>query len=195
MLTADLTREESYVPKELLTPNPNHPFRDILQQFENHVQNSFATTLRNITPKQLKILEQWIVQSQRIMVYGVGSSLVVSQDVYQKFLGLGFTVSRPNDFHMAATTLGHFNPKDLVVLISLSGHPSEILEIADMARNRNINIFSITEFMPRNPLGHKSSLTLYIHSLMPSPGHASDPALVISIGVVEFLFLYLHRNR
>ena len=196
LLTADVVRHEGHVSAVHFSEiQPDTPFSDIVQVFEQRAIASVRGTLRNISEEHLEMARQWIVGAERILVYGVGASAVVAQDFHQKLIRLGLAAFRAEDFHMTATSAGQFQPHDLVVVVSHSGETSEVLEIAEIARRRHVQLIALTRFAPRNPLAEISPLTFYISAEEPLQRISATYSVLASLVIVDTIVLYLANKH
>jgi RpiR family carbohydrate utilization transcriptional regulator len=83
-------------------------------------------------------------EGRRIEFYGVGNSGIVAQDAQHKFFRLGVHATAVSDGHvqvMSATMLG---PGDCAVVISNSGRSRDLLDAAEIARQRGATTILIT---------------------------------------------------
>lgn len=192
LLTADVVREEMGDDgKRFSEISPHTPFTQLLHNFEAAILQSIRETMRSLPEDHLQMLADWVITAPRLVVYGVGASAVVGMDCYQKLLRMGFNVAWVEDFHMAAVAVSQLGPTDVAIVISYSGETSEVLEVAQMARDRAVRIVAATRFSNRNPLEDIADLTFHVHALEPVLRVGATGSLLASLAVVDTIMLFI----
>ena len=125
---------------------PGSPFHAVMGELQQSLTSSIQRTLSGLTEEALKTVSALIHQNGRILAFGCGASAVVAKDIQQKFQRLGCNIWAVEDFHTAATMTAQFGPHDLLLAVSYSGHTSDVLEVAKIARQRGANIVVITQY-------------------------------------------------
>jgi DNA-binding MurR/RpiR family transcriptional regulator len=104
-----------------------------------------------------------ISKAERVDFYGVGTSGIIALDAHNKFVRinkLSMSSSDPHDQILCATSL---KKDDVAVLISYSGDTKDILETAEIVKQTDATIISITCYS-KNPLSQKADICLYSSS-------------------------------
>lgn len=112
---------------------------------------------------KVKTINHLIMQSPRILIYGIGDSAI-----YCEYLMNGYRVANKKcEFNMhrhnTLSELETMSSKDLLILISVSGESPQIIEIARRAKERDIKMVSITDFR-KNSLQRIVDHTLFFSS-------------------------------
>jgi RpiR family transcriptional regulator, carbohydrate utilization regulator len=81
---------------------------------------------------------------QRIEFYGVGNSGIVAQDAQHKFFRLGVSAAAVSDGHVQVMSTTMLKPGDCAVIISNSGRSRDLLDVADIARQKGATVIVIT---------------------------------------------------
>ena len=89
-----------------------------------------------------------LIRARRIAFIGLGSSGIIAQDSYFKFLRIGMSCIAPCDNHTMRMITAIMEPNDVIVAISHSGETAEILTLVDIARARGLKILALTEHHP-----------------------------------------------
>ncbi|WP_342133284.1 SIS domain-containing protein [Hydrogenophaga sp. OTU3427] len=115
------------------------------------LDNSMAAFLRYRHDAQPEALERAAVllerawrNNGRIEFYGVGNSGIVAQDAQHKFFRLGVNTIAYSDGHMQVMSASLRGPDDVVVVISNSGRTRDLIDAADIARQRGAQVIVIT---------------------------------------------------
>lgn len=104
-----------------------------------------------------------ICKAERVDFYGAGTSGIIALDAHNKFVRihkLSMSSQDPHDQILCATSL---KAGDVAVLISYSGDTKDILETAEVVRQTDATVISITSYS-KNPLSQKADICLYSSS-------------------------------
>ncbi len=108
-----------------------------------------------------------LVAAQRVELHASGHSAVVAQDALFKFLRLGLPTSACTEPRVQQLAAAVLHPGAVVLIISSSGRVTELLAVADMARERGAQVVAITA--NQSPLARKADVALIVD-------HAEDVA-------------------
>ena len=85
-------------------------------------------------------------KTQRICVFGAGSSAYVGEDVANKFTRLGKFVQASYDPHAQVTYAVSLGPGDVAIGISHSGKTMQVIETLRLAKEQGATIICITNY-------------------------------------------------
>lgn len=97
--------------------------------------------------------------AERIVFFGVGSSMITAMEATNKFMRITPKVECINDPHLQAMRAALLTPNDIAVAISYSGSTKDTIEVVDIAKNSGAKIICITRFI-KSPLTTHSDITL-----------------------------------
>lgn len=100
-----------------------------------------------------------LVQAERILFFGVGSSLMTAMEAHIKFMRITNKSMCSIDSHLQMMTASLMTERDVAVMISYSGSTKDTIEVAQKAKERGAHVISITRF-EKSPLTASSDLTL-----------------------------------
>ena len=100
-----------------------------------------------------------MLQAERIVFFGVGSSMITAMEATNKFMRITPKVECINDPHLQCMRAALLTPQDIAVAISYSGSTKDTIEVVDIAKNRGAKIICITRFI-KSPLTTHSDITL-----------------------------------
>lgn len=134
---------------------------------------------------------QYLYEAERIFVYGSGDmQRAVAKQMKRMFLS-----SEEIIYDFEGRTFDHsfyqvVTPRDVVILISLSGNNRRILEIANRLKMLNVKIISITE-LKSNELYTMSDASLYVSAtnLNILKNHPQYQITTLFFIIVELLFI------
>ncbi|WP_182199734.1 MurR/RpiR family transcriptional regulator [Paraliobacillus salinarum] len=106
----------------------------------------------------------WILQANKIHVFGLGSSGLSGEELKFRLSRMGLNISAYVDSHSMIIASSILTENDVVIAISSSGQTKEILEAVELANRKKANIISITNYA-ETPLTNHSDLALYTSSI------------------------------
>lgn len=147
-----------------------------------------------LDPAALRDAARTVGDARRVVLYGVGASGLVAEDLHHKLERIGVLSSTAHDPHNALTLASVLDERDVVVLVSHSGTTTEVLDVATEAQRRRARIVAIT--------GHHHSVLadLAHHVLLGVAGAESDlrPAAMGSrmsqLAIVDALFIVVAQH-
>ena len=96
-----------------------------------------------IDKKELEKAADSIVNANKIIFYGVGGSATPAMDGAYKFTRLGFTAMMLSDFHMMLPLVTNLKEGDIFVAISTSGRTKDVLEMAQYAKSKGLQLLRL----------------------------------------------------
>ncbi|MEF9990954.1 MAG: MurR/RpiR family transcriptional regulator [Romboutsia sp.] len=111
--------------------------------------NSNISTLTNtvdiINDENIRECSNLIINAKRIYFIGIGYSGIIAQDSNYKFMRIGLNCTSFDSSHTMIMMASIMEEGDLIVAISHTGETKEIIKTAQIAKNNNVKIISITE--------------------------------------------------
>ncbi len=126
-----------------------------------------------------------LLKAQRIEFYGFGNYAVVAQDAHYKFLRFGVPTAAYSDGRMAAMAASALGKSDLVVAITGSGKPADLLEAVDIALSRGAEVISLAP--SHSPLAKRSSVSIAIDHPEDVEIHIPMISRILYLVVVDIL--------
>ena len=100
-----------------------------------------------------EILEK-LIKSKRIIIYGMGMSSYIGKMFQVKLLLYGMNSEQYDDSRFMRISAANLNPEeDVVLVLSRSGKPPELLEAIVTAKTKKVSMILVTENSD-SPLGH-----------------------------------------
>lgn len=96
----------------------------------------------------------------RIEFHAVGHYAPVAMDAQFKFLRFGLSCNAYTDARLQLLAAGVLRPGDVAVIISASGRVNELVEVAEVARERGAQVVAITA--SQSPLAKKADIALIV---------------------------------
>lgn len=125
---------------------PNENITDTKIKLLGNAIQSMQSTIEQINDEVIKDVVELIDDSELILVYGVGASFLVAENINQKFSRLGKTVINSLDIHMLITLLTSNKKKMLLICISNSGDTKEVISLVKQAKKNKVPTIGICQF-------------------------------------------------
>jgi DNA-binding MurR/RpiR family transcriptional regulator len=116
-------------------------------------------TMERIDFGALSRTVELLIMANRVLVSGVGTSLVTGLDVVNRFLRITDKFYCYHDSHQQTMAASLLTEKDILLAISFSGSTKDMVLISETAKERNAKIVCITRF-EKSPLSKLSDITL-----------------------------------
>lgn len=116
-------------------------------------------TFALINEKRISQVTDWLVDAQRIMFFGVGSSYHTALEGCYKFMRITSKAGIFSDTHMQYVSASLMSEKDVAIIVSSSGATKETVDMAQLAKNNGAKTVCLTRFLS-SPLIEYSDITL-----------------------------------
>ncbi|MDF2722238.1 MAG: transcriptional regulator [Paenibacillus sp.] len=121
--------------------------------------NALNETYSLIDTAKIERAIDHLIQAQRVLFFGVGSSLMTAMEANIKFMRITNKTACSIDSHLQIMSAALMSEQDVAVIISYSGSTKDTLEVAKKAKESGAVVISITRF-EKSPLTSYSDLTL-----------------------------------
>jgi len=136
---------------------------DTLGQVASKVLSSNISALNEtynlIDHKKMEQAIDYFVQAEKVIFFGVGSSLMTAMEAKIKFMRITNKTECTIDSHLQMMSAALMTKRDVAVIISYSGSTKDTIEVAMKAKESGATVISITRF-EKSPLTSYSDLTL-----------------------------------
>lgn len=162
--------------------------------------DGYTRAINDISKRDFTGACKLIYEANRVFVYGSGDiQMAVARQLKMMFLHGGECLYDFEGLSMDATFFSLVNPNDLVILISLNGESSNVVELAKKMKLNNVKIVSITK-LKDNTLASLSDENIYITTSQINfdNDHRSFESTTILYIMSEILFVkysLYKRNR
>ncbi|GGI65254.1 MULTISPECIES: MurR/RpiR family transcriptional regulator [Enterococcus] len=160
----------------------------------SHIQ-AIEESYQLLDAKMLQQMIEMMEESKKIYFFGVGDSLQIAQDAWNRFIRITDKVSIINDPHMQSMAISLGGPEDLLVLFSYSGATKDIIHIAKQAKEAGVKVVCITHFKQSPLIAYTDAYLLCGSKESPLEG-GSTSVKVGQLFLVDLLFqTYRSRNK
>lgn len=165
-------------------------FGSILHSVEDSNIHSIQNTLRLLREVDVQATVEALYHAKRTLSMGVGASEVVADDIAQKLMRIGLPINTAHDFHQAAMLAAQLRQGDVFLAVSYSGTTSDIIEVAQIAKDNHAMVIALTRFGD-TPLSHLADICLYISAVEPKVRVAATASRISALVIVDTVFIYL----
>lgn len=172
------------------------PANEIKSKLFNRAAYTLKTTETLLDDQTLETIAEKLRQCKKLVVFGVGASHIVAEDIFQKFTRAGMNVVHSSDAHIIATTLaGSNNEGTLMIGISNSGQNRETLKLAQVARHYHVPIIGMTSRKDSELANEADECLFHDASSDRSLRLAATSSLIAQLITVDTLFYtYLAKD-
>ena len=134
-----------------------------------------------------------LVKARRVEFYTVAQYGGVAQDAQYKFLRFGIASAAHTDPRMQMLAAGVLKPGDVAVVISSGGRLPELLEVADLARQRGATVVAITA--SQSPLARKADTVLAVDHVEDSTTQVPMVSRILQLLMIDILSVGVALRR
>lgn len=166
---------------------PGDDLSVIISNISLNNRKSIEDTLSVIDRDEVARAVDMLRNCSRIMLFGIGASGLVCQDMEQKFTRINKICHAYTDAHsqlMAATLIG---PEDVAVFVSNSGRTSDVLDALEIVKKNHAKTIAITKYN-KSELAEKSDIVLSISTPEVTFRSGAMGSRIAMLTVVDILF-------
>ena len=134
-----------------------------------------------------------LVKAQRVEFYTVAQYGGVALDAQYKFLRFGIPSAAHTDPRLQTLAVSVLKPGDVAVVISSGGRLPELLEVADIARQRGASVVAITA--SQSPLARKADSVLAVDHVEDSATQVPMVSRILQLLMVDILAVGVALRR
>lgn len=174
----------------------DEPANEIKNKLFNRAAYTLKTTETLLDDQTLETIAEKLRHCKKLIVFGVGASHIVAEDIFQKFTRAGMNVVHSSDAHIIATTLaGNSNEETLMIGISNSGQNRETLKLAQVARHYHVPVIGMTSRQNSDLANYADACLFHDASSDRSLRLAATSSLIAQLITVDTLFYtYLAKD-
>ncbi|XKM14071.1 MurR/RpiR family transcriptional regulator [Orbaceae bacterium ac157xtp] len=123
---------------------------DVNKKVQLLEKSSIDETHAMVNLDALEKAVELIINSNRIIIFGVSSSGLVGKELEYQLIKIGKAVNCHFDAHIQFNIADTMGEKDLIIVISHSGETAECIELLRVAKRNNIPSIAITKMGQSN---------------------------------------------
>lgn len=147
--------------------------------------------------KAIETVISVLMDSQKIYVYGIGSSALAAEDIRQKWTRLGKTVIFDKDKYILSQQMVNDRESSIFFGISNSGKNKEVLSLVDEAKSLNILTVGLAQ-IGQNDLSKKVDVVLQTAKTEEMEnyryGSGATHSILVQLVTIDILFHFYLRK-
>jgi RpiR family carbohydrate utilization transcriptional regulator len=150
--------------------NPGKP--TVWQIILDDIHRAINTAERQLVVADFERAAEVIASSNQLITLGVGGgSTTIANEAKHRFFRLGVAVSHYSDGQLMRMVAATLDKRDVVLAISATGKPKEIIDAVTIAREYGATIIAVTK--PNSPLAAAANISLGLY--VPETPNALKP--------------------
>lgn len=155
----------------------------------NHVR-SVSDTAKLLDYSKLRTAIDKLHHAKRIDLYGVATSGIVAEDLYQKLIRIGKAAAVFTDPHMQQTSAASLQLGDVAISFSYSGETPETIAALSSAKEQGATTISVTKY-GTSTLASIAEISLFISSSEAGMRRGDMASRMAQLHLVDVLFVGL----
>ncbi len=166
----------------------------IVEQVTARNMLSLKNTISLIDAKSLEDCVSAIDETPCLFLFGVGSSLLVAQDAYLKFLRVDKLCVINADWDAQLVQARNIKPGYTALMISYSGRTKEMIRCAEKIIEAGAKLILVTKY-DVSPLAKMADICLYVASSETPFRSGAMSSRIAQLNVIDIIYTaYLNRN-
>ena len=166
---------------------------DIFKKRINDISVALQNTETVLDEKQLEATAQAIMNSKRIIVFGLGNSAAIAQDAAHKFLRLGFNAQACCDNHMQAIIATHLDRNSVAIGISHSGSSKDIVDALQLSKIGGATTICITNY-GNSPIVKACDYKLFTRAKETQHSILAMSSRIAQLTILDSIYTYIVVN-
>jgi DNA-binding MurR/RpiR family transcriptional regulator len=134
-----------------------------------------------------------IMNSKRIVIFGLGNSASIAVDAQHKFLRVGLNASACNDNHMQAIIASHLGEDCVAIGISHSGYSTDIVQALKLSKMNNATTICVTNH-GMSPILQVSDICLFTKSAETKHSLLAMSSRIAQLTIFDAIYTYIIAN-
>jgi Transcriptional regulators len=156
--------------------------------------NTLKQTYENIDMAIINTVAEALDKAEHIAIFGAYYSQLVARDCQYKFLRLNKFATAFSDEENQLADAQDLNAGDVALLFSVSGHTQNLLEICQIAKNRNATTIIITN-KEKSPLAKIADYIIKLGGSESDFTRSSTSGRIACMSIVDILYTALAYKR
>ena len=163
---------------------------DIFKKRINDISVSLNSTESVLDAEKLELTAKAIMNSKRIIVFGLGNSAAIAQDAAHKFLRLGLNAQACCDNHMQAIIATHLDRQSVVIGISHSGSSKDIVDALELSKIGGATTICITNY-GNSPIVKSCDYSLFTKAEETQHSILAMSSRIAQLTILDSIYTYI----
>ncbi|GGM28087.1 putative HTH-type transcriptional regulator [Paraliobacillus quinghaiensis] len=137
---------KNYKKKKIPDVTKTDNVKEVVEKVTNKNILSLEETANLLDYDVIEACVELIHNCEKIVLFGIGASLIVAKDAQLKFTRINKMVYVAEDWHTQLLMARNMTPNDIGIVISYSGETQEMIKCAKTAKENHAKLISITKY-------------------------------------------------
>lgn len=164
---------------------------DDIGEIINKVTHKNVNTLEQaedlIDEHTIKTCVNHLFDSERIVIFGIGASLLVAKDAQLKFTRINKMACVNEDWHTQLLMAKNLTERDVALVISYSGQTKEMITCSEVAKENGATVLSITN-TDESPVNQLADYSLYVPKNELSFRSGAMSSRISQLNLIDIIF-------
>jgi DNA-binding MurR/RpiR family transcriptional regulator len=157
------------------------------------ISNSLHNTETVLDASALELAAKTIMNAERIVIFGLGNSAAIAQDVAHKFLRLGLSAQSCCDNHMQAIVASHLKRGSVAIGISHSGESRDVVEALSLCKICGATTICVTNYGSA-PIVNVSDISLFTKADETKHSILALSSRIAQLAIFDSIYTYIVLN-
>lgn len=162
-------------------------FDDIIHKITSINIQSLHETERLMDPKVLKSCVELMRRSEKVLFFGLGASWLAARDGYEKLLRINKPCILNEDWHLQLLSAINSTRHDVGIMISYSGHTTEMIECMKALKENRTPVIAITRSV-KSPISDMADFRLYTTTNESLFRSAAMSSRISQLNIIDILY-------
>ena len=158
-----------------------------------YIMDTLQKTRFSLKPEAINLAAKKIMNTKRIVLFGLGNSAAIAHDAQHKFLRLGLNASSYSDNHMQTIVASHLNSDCVAIGISHSGHSVDVVDALRLARINGATTICVTN-SGSSPITEVSDICLFTKSEETQYSILAMSSRIAQLTIFDAIYTYIVAN-
>ena len=158
----------------------------ITKVFRSNI-NALQDTLKSLDGEQVANAIHAILKAKKILVFAIGSSGLVAQDAYNRFLRIGIPIQWATDPLLMRLEAGTLDDRCVAIAVSYAGRTADTIRTAQIAKNAGAKMICLSS-SENTPLTELCEIVLIAHTHETKLFREAASSRLAQLAVIDALF-------
>lgn len=177
----------NYKDKQITELTQTDNIADIINKVTHKNILSLEETEELIDEKTIKESVDKLFDAEKIIIFGIGASLLVGKDAHLKFTRINKMSYVNEDWHTQLLMAKNMTERDVALVISYSGQTKEMITCTEEAKANGATIISITK-TAISPINQMADYAIYVPSNELSFRSGAMSSRMSQLNIIDIIF-------
>lgn len=126
--------------------NASDSTRSIIEKSKHLFADKIEQSLNLIEAETVEQCAQLLINSNKVVLAGIGTSALVASDINHKLIRAGLTVQFNLDYHTQIVQASLLKSDDVLLVVSARGETQEMIEAIELAHQARATVIALTRY-------------------------------------------------